>query len=488
MKVSHSVSPMAKIKTDLFVCGLLEDADVPKLVDKFLDSAITDLLKSKRFKPEFGKVYVLNGKGTIKTVLLVGLGKRGEFSLEKLRKAGGVALRSALELSAKDVSTNVQDVELKAGLGERSRAFAEGAILGLYKFIRYKSENGRVNPESLTFVSEYPSAEIKSGVEVGRIVSESVCYSRDLINMPANDATPESIAKEAERLAKEFGLKVKVYRKAELEKMGFGALLGVGQGSVHSPVFVVLEYNSSGKDCIALVGKGVTFDSGGTNLKPTGYIDDMKQDKAGACVVLGVLRAAALLKLNTRVVGVLPLAENMIGSKSIKPGDVLKSYSGKTIEVTNTDAEGRLILADALAFTEKQYRPKAVIDIATLTGACVVALGWQAAGLFGNDDKLVERIKKAGDTSGERVWQLPIWDDYKDCLDSDVADLKNCSKERMEPGAINGAMFLNKFAGSTWAHLDIAGPAWTAQERAYTQKGATGYGVRLLTQLLIDWK
>jgi leucyl aminopeptidase len=280
-------------------------------------------------------------------------------------------------------------------------------------------------------------------------------------------------------------LKCSILDKKALEKAGFGGLLAVGGGSARDPRLIVLEYNGGDQKPVALVGKAITFDTGGISIKPADKMDEMKFDKCGGCAVLGILRGAAQLKLPVKLLGIIAAAENMPGANSYRPGDIITSYRGLTIEVLNTDAEGRIVLGDALAYAVEQ-KPQAIIDFATLTGACVVALGNFAAGLFGNDDALVAKLRAAGERTGERAWPMPLWQDYKDLIQSDVADQKNQGPRGA--GAITAAGFLAKYVGHTpWAHFDIAGTGWINEERAYLGKGATGYGVRLVLDALGNW-
>ena len=295
-------------------------------------------------------------------------------------------------------------------------------------------------------------------------------------------------AEQAKALAKTHKLRLRVFEKAELQKMGMNAFLSVSAGSVQPPKLIVLEWHpANASDTVAVVGKGITFDSGGISLKPANDMDKMKFDKSGACAVLGIMRAASELKLPVHVVGVIAATENLPSGSASKPGDLVKAYSGKTIEILNTDAEGRLILADAIAYAEKHYRPSAIIDMATLTGACVIALGDCASGLLSNNDELAERLRVAGDYSGERVWRLPLWDDYGEKIKSDFADVKNTGDGTS--GTITAAMFLKNFVGENtpWAHLDIAGTAWVTKQKGAFNLGSTGVGVRLITHVLKKW-
>src|SRR6185369_4306061 len=313
-----------------------------------------------------------------------------------------------------------------------------------------------------------------------------VSLARDLVSHPGNVATTGYLAAAARRVAKHHGLACRVLEKAELEKLGMNALVAVGKGSVEPPRLIVLEYHGSGAKGkpVALVGKGITFDSGGISIKPGAGMEEMKTDMSGAAAVLGTMEAAAALQLPVNLVAVIPTAENMPDGKAYKPGDVLVSMSGLTIEITNTDAEGRLILCDALHFARTEFKPAAMIDLATLTGACVVALGHEASGMMGNDQRLLENLKKAGERCNERLWELPLWDEYGETMKSDIADLRNAGTTR-DGGTITAGWFLKQFAATTrWAHLDIAGTAWSDKSRPCSPKGATGVGVRLLIEYL----
>jgi len=343
--------------------------------------------------------------------------------------------------------------------------------------------------EELTLVEfdESKLPEVQEGARVGQIVAEAVCLARDLSNRPANLATPTHLAETAQRLAQDLGLRCQVLERADMEALGMGALVGVARGAEEPPKFIILEYGADRPNLptIVLAGKGITFDAGGISLKPADKMEEMKHDMSGAAAVLATLQAVARLALPLHVVGLVPATENLPSGRAFKPGDVLKALSGTTIEVISTDAEGRLVLADALAYA-RRFNPAAVIDVATLTGACVVALGHVASGLMGTSETLMARIKAAAQHTGEKVWELPLWEEYAELIKSDVADVKNVGGR--PGGAIIGGMFLKRFAeGYPWAHLDIAGTAYTDKVGPYTAKGATGVGVRLLVRLLQDW-
>jgi leucyl aminopeptidase len=330
------------------------------------------------------------------------------------------------------------------------------------------------------------------GARRGAILAECQNLARDLSNQPGNALPPDALAREAQRVAKQVGLRARVLGVPELRKLGMGGLLAVGAGSANPPRLIVLEYRPkrarAARDTLCVVGKGITFDSGGISIKPSAGMEEMKHDMSGAAAVVGALRACALLSVPHHVVGVIGAAENMPSGTAYRPGDIVTTASGKTIEVLNTDAEGRVVLADALHYARTEFEPRAIIDLATLTGACVVALGRWASGLFGNNEALAERVRRAGEATGERAWPMPLWDGHREAVRSDVADVKNTGAGR-EAGSSTAAAFLAAFVGDTpWVHLDIAGTGWTTRNGPGQPKGATGVGVRLLLELLAEWK
>jgi leucyl aminopeptidase len=481
------VQGIKSVKNDIMVVGVFQEglARDAKTVDDMIGKPVSKMLQTKEFKPDFGQMKILRSSSN---VLVVGLGKKSEFNLDKLRKISALVAKVVHSERLSVFYTTLQNVETNDSLKARAQCVVEGTALGLYKFDKYKTkEPDEINIERVFLVADAP-AEVKSGIETGIIVSDAVNYVRNISNEPASFMTPTGLAKESQKIAVECKLKIKVYDKKDIEKMGMGGLLGVSYGSAQEPKLIVLEHNA-GKKKVCIVGKGVTFDSGGLDIKPADYMTDMKTDMAGAAAVLGIMKIVSKLKLPITVIGVMPATENMPGCAAYKPGDILTSHNKKTIEIINTDAEGRLILADALSFAEKTYSPDAIIDLATLTGACIVALGYTTAGILGADEKLIKKVYDAGIKSSEKVWQLPFWDEYKENVKSDVADLRNASKGGLSPGTINGAMFLSNFVEKTpWVHIDMAGPACMPDEKEYTPKGATGFGVRLITQMLIDWQ
>jgi leucyl aminopeptidase len=335
--------------------------------------------------------------------------------------------------------------------------------------------------------SDLPSRTLGPAVEFSESFRrEAVLATRDLMHHPSNTATPTFMAKVAQAMARKHKITCKVLEKKDMEKLKMGSLLGVARGSHEPPKFIVMEYKGGkAKDKpVVIVGKGVTFDTGGISLKPTVAMDEMKFDMSGGAVTIGTLQAAASLKLKVNVVGIVPATENMPGGSAIKPGDILTASNGKTIEVLNTDAEGRLILADALVYAQR-YKPRALIDLATLTGAVIMALGHQAAAAIGTDAKLIQKLIDSGDATGERLWELPLYEEFEKATKSDIADLKNIATKGVGAGTITGAAFLKPFTGDyPWVHLDIAGTAWTSNEKPYVPKGGSAYGVRLLIDYL----
>jgi len=472
---------------ELLVLGVFEDkklTDFQTSVDESSGGVIARALDSDDFDGKSNKTLALYSEGPSRRILLTGLGKRKEFSLDKLRQAGGTASSSAAGMKAKIFSAEVPGREdLDVSGPAASGAFVEGLILGSYKFLDYKSDReDETVVEKVTLVN----GAVRSGVEKGQSIAEAVCLSRDLAAHPSNVATPTRLAKEAQKIADEFGMKCTVWGRSEFTKMGMGAFASVAKGTDEPPKFILLEYNGGPKNQrpVAFVGKGITFDTGGISIKPSKSMDEMKFDMCGAAAVLGVMRAIGKLDLKKNVVMAIAATENMPGGHATKPGDIVKAYNGKTIEILNTDAEGRLVLADALAYVSETYNPRYMVNFATLTGAVVVALGHNASGIMGNNERLISRLKEAGEATGERVWEFPLWDVYCEDVKSKIADVKNIGAP-MQSGSIAGGAFLKEFVGDTpWAHVDIAGTAWWDKTRPYIPGGPSGVGVRLSLELL----
>ena len=426
-------------------------------------------------------------------VLLVGLGKPNEYTVERLRRAVGTAMRSAERANLTSVAFSLEHTgrsSERMGGTMAARAAAEAGVLASWDFREMKttiSEEDQPKPiEELVLVAAKGAriADLNNAANIGAVSARSANLARDLATRPGNVATPTYLANAAQEIAKQYNMKITVLDREQMREEGMHALLAVAQGTYEEPRFIALEYNGAGKDVqpLVLVGKGVTFDSGGISIKPADRMEDMKYDMSGAAAVLGAMRGIAELKIKANVVGLIPSTENMPSGRAVKPGDVIRSHLGKTIEVINTDAEGRLILIDALSYA-RRYKPAAMIDAATLTGAVGIALGQQATGLMGNDGDLIDEIMAAGLRSGERCWNLPLWDEYRELLDSNIADIKN-SGGRFA-GTITGGWFLKDFVADDipWAHLDIAGMAYRDDAASYLRKGATGTPARLF----IEW-
>ncbi len=482
--------------SDLIVVNLFEGVMAPGgatgAVDSALDGMIADVLTSGDFKGKLNGTLVVYPRGLIgaKRVLLVGLGKSEKFGLDQARQAAATTAKKARELGAKDFSTIVHG----AGIGglavqDAAQALAEGTLLGLYVFNEFKrpDDNAR-EVESVNVVEADPSKldDVKEGVRVGQIIAEGQMRARDLSNKPGNAATPSYLAEVARQIGEQYHMQVSVIDFDEAKQMGMGMFAGVAQGSNEPAKFIVMDYNAGKEnlDTLVLVGKGITFDSGGISIKPTEGMWDMKHDMSGGAAVIGAMQAVGALQLPLHVVGIVPATENLLSGTSFKPGDILRALNGKTIEIHSTDAEGRLVLGDALCYASR-YQPKGVIDMATLTGACVVALGKHAAGLLTNDESLAEKVKAAGAKSGEKVWELPLWDEYSEQIKSTFADMKNTGGR--PGGAITAAAIMKNFVDYPWVHLDIAGTAWGDDDKGYHTKGATGFGVRLCVEVLRSW-
>lgn len=496
MKLTYSKGKLNTVKADSLIVLTFSDKDLlaktVNRLDKYLNGQLNALVSAGDFKGKEKEVVVLyptNSDMKSKRVIIVGLGEREKITLEKIRRSCAVASKKAQSLKSETIAIEFPDYSLlkdkiNEDLSYIAQSVAEGSVLALYKFDKYltNEEQKSHKVKEVIVFSEEDSKDIREGIRVADIVCSAVYLARDLANAPANEIYPETLAQAAINSGKKYGYKVKVLGKPEIEKLGMGGLLAVNSGSARPPRFIIMEYkgNPRSKETYVIAGKGITFDSGGLSIKPAQGMEEMKMDMSGAAAVIATMEAVARLKLPVNLVGLVPATENMPGGSAYRPGDIIRTYSGKTIEVINTDAEGRIILADALGYAQR-YKPAAIIDLATLTGACVVALGYFATGMFGNDEKLMEEIKKAGEKTYERVWQMPTWDEYDQLIKSDVADVKNSGGRWA--GAITAAKFLQKFVGNyPWVHLDIAGTAMLDKEYDYQPKGGSGVGVRLLVE------
>lgn len=475
----------ARIRTDCLVIPFFDDTKTSAYrdVDAAADGLINSVIKSGRFRPEFKKTLLLHTlKCSFSSLLLVGLGSKKELTPERLRQAGAAAVKLLNKL---DIASIVLTARIFSSAGMKYEFqpeyyFAEGALLGCYEFSRYKTKKnnskGIKNFKIIGKMQQSAVAELKASASASM-------FARDLVNTPSNDMTPSELTRIARSVK---GVRVKVIDVNTARKLGMNAYLSVGQGSIEKPRFIIMEYKGGKGAPVVLIGKSVTFDSGGISLKPVDGMEKMKYDMAGGAAVLGVMKALSELKLKVNVTAILPAVENLPDGNAFRPGDVIRAIDGSAIEVISTDAEGRLTLADALGYAVKFLKPRAIVDIATLTGACAIALGAEAAAMMGNNEDLMAKIKKASDDTYERVWQMPLFDEYAEYLQSDIADMKNSGSRT--GSLMASASFLKRFVGSVpWAHLDIAGTAWSDRERPYSPKGATGIGARLLLRLVRDF-
>ncbi len=505
IRLATTYGPLSRIKADIVALLVFEDRTIferqqHELRDDLGTAAAA--LEASAFKGKEKESLILYpSRISTRRILLVGAGPAGKLTLENLRRASAVAAKTAREMRARTLALLEPhpDAVAAAKLGSSTTtlesigaALAEGAALSLYRFDKYKTDNTNARPQITVWTVVGRNAararRLGTGVKQAAVVTEATWLARDLANAPGNEIYPASLAERARRIGRATGVRVSVFTEGQIRKLGMGGLIGVSRGSAQPPRFIVMDYNrrQSGRGTIVLVGKGVTFDAGGISIKPAANMSEMKMDMAGGAAVLATLRAAAQLRLPLRIVGLVPATENLPGGKALKPGDILTHFNGTTSEIENTDAEGRLILADALGYAAK-FNPDLVIDLATLTGAVVVALGNFATGMFGTARTSMDRLKESGERTHERVWEMPLFEEYDRLIRSDVADVKNLGGRWA--GAITAAMFLKKFAGNyPWIHLDIAGTAALDEPLDYIPKGATGVGVRLLVDFLSRWR
>jgi leucyl aminopeptidase len=504
MKFSFSTDDAAKLTCGLIGLYCFEDSlgegVLFQSLDRNLDGLLTRLVQEEQFKGKKGQTLTLHTHGRVAPdrVLLVGGGARKEFQPGDLRGFAARLVKAAAALQLKDVAVAVPVLEagVAATTTERAGQFlAEGAQLGAYKFDKYLTGDKKkpLTVDEIKLVGSPDNVDaarleaLKRGTQRGEVVAQGVALARDLINEPAGELTPTKLAEVAQRVAKQHGLDVKVLGPKECQKLGMGMFLAVAQGSDEEPRFIHLSYRPKGKTPpkkkVALVGKGVTFDSGGLSLKPSNAMEDMKVDMSGAAGVIAAIGVLADLGAPYEVHAIAACTENMLSGKSYKLGDVLKSMSGKTVEINNTDAEGRLTLGDAITYTLQEVKPDEIFDFATLTGACMIALGPYTAGVMSNDLSLVERWLAAARLAGEDMWQLPLPDRLKEQLKSEIADMRNTGDRY--GGALTAGLFLKEFVGETaWVHVDIAGPASTDKEFGHVGKGGTGFGVATIVEYL----
>ncbi len=493
MQIIVKQGDIVAAEADTLIVNLFEGVSVPGgatgAVDRALGGAIADLIAGGDLKGKTGEVAVLYPRGAIgaRRVLVVGLGQAGKFDLDGVRRAAAVGIKRARDLGAQRVASIVHG----AGIGgldvaAAAQATVEGSLLAVYRFDAQKKKEPFHDIDSLTLI-ENDGARIESvtaGAKTAQAIVAGVELARDLVNMPPNVATPTRMAAAAQAIADAHGLEVTIGDREWAAERHMGAYLAVAQGAGEPPKFIVLAHNGDRTDLptVVLVGKGITFDTGGISIKGSERMGDMKSDMGGAAAVLGAMETVGRLDIPLRVIGITPCTENMPDANAYRPADVIKASNGKTIEIISTDAEGRMVLADALVLAES-YKPQAVIDLATLTGACVVALGaGVSAGVFCNDEALRDELLAASDSTHERLWPLPLFDDYRRMINSEVADMKN-SGGRFG-GVGTSAVFLQEFTNYPWAHIDIAGMALAEKAGEYSPVGGTGFGVRLLVAYL----
>ena len=486
-------------QTDMLVVGMFSDVEkldsLNKLLNEKLDGAIEQLLKLGDFKAKEKTCAVVYGNRLVgaKRIMLVGLGDKKKATLDTIRKSAALAAKKAVDTKAEKIGLALHNAfGGRFDLSTVGRVCAEGTYFGSYRYDEFvtENENGRLGSLKVELVDSDSEKikKISKGLAAGIITGKAQSYARTIANRPGNIIYPEKIAEAAKELSrKSKNLSCTVMNEKQLIEKGMGGILAVGSGSEHKPVFIVLKNNPKGNKAkslptIAIVGKAITFDSGGISLKPAPNMGEMKLDKSGGIAVLATMKAVAELDLPVNVYGLIPSAENLPSGSSYRPGDIVTTFSGKTVEVQNTDAEGRMILCDALAYAVKQ-KCDIIIDIATLTGACMVALGKYMAGLMGNNEKLIKQLQKASEESGEKVWPMPSGDEYAEEMKSKIADLKNIGSKW--GGACTAAAFLRQFVGDTnWAHMDIAGMDLLSNPTEYTSEGSTGFSVRLLITFL----
>lgn len=489
MKITINKEP--NTKSEALALGIFkENTNQYKDLNPELDKEITGAIKKGAFKNKsleffYTKMY----NSAYKKIIIVNLGSKNEAEPETLRRAMSIVVKAATKSKLKTITTNIAEMlreETKITAEDLGRALAEGLVLSNYAFEKYLSKKKTSFIKEVSVQWTTKSDKFSKGIKQGTIIANATNFGKDLVNEPSNIVTPKTIEKTARAIANsDKRIKMTVLRRKDLERKGMNGILAVSSAGNFEPRLIVLEYSGGKGEKTALVGKGITFDSGGYNLKPEGGIEDMKIDMGGAAAVLGTIKFLSGLNIKKNVLGIIPTCENLISGKGYKPGDIITMYNKKTVEVLNTDAEGRMILADALHYAEKDLKAKTIIDLATLTGACMVALGYEASGLMGFNNGLNQDLIEAGRNSNDRVWPLPMYDDYQHLMNGEVSDLKNIQAPGMAgriTGAITAGVFLSKFVDKAiWAHLDIAGPAHIPEERFYNQKGATGAGIRMLS-------
>ncbi|BBB93103.1 MAG TPA: leucyl aminopeptidase [Methylomusa anaerophila] len=501
MNIAIDIGPGTDVVCDTLILNIFEGELAANETTKILDTLDTlDTVLNDQFSEviqempccgKYGETTVIHTLGKLKTkkIILLGLGKKEDLTIDRIRSLTALVMRTAQKICSRSVASTIYGIGVAGITAHQAiHAMVEGAILGTYDFDYYKSErNNQTAIETFTIIgAEGQPNELTAIINTARIIAESVNYARDMINHPAHYMTPSKMASLACELAKRLDIEYLCLSREEMQCHGMGALLAVAQGSVEQPKIIILKYigNPTSQDLTAFVGKGVTFDSGGISLKPSQNMDEMKRDMAGGAAVLGAMMAIGRLKPKSNIVGIIPCVENMPSGGAFRPGDIITAMSGKTIEIITTDAEGRLILADAITYAKKLGATR-IVDLATLTGACVIALGTVTSAVIANDQEWCQMVLKAATKTGEKMWELPSFPEYTEQIKSSIADLKNSGGR--PAGAITAGLFLEQFADKTpLVHIDIAGTAETDKDKGYNRKGGTGVGIRSLVQLAFD--
>lgn len=496
MEIAVKTGDIKEIEADAIIVGFYEDAEQPEgeaaAVDAALGGVITQLAGSGEIKGKLGEITVIHSLGNIPAsrVAVLGLGKRQDVTPDRIRGAVGEVCRLLQQKNAGSIAAAVLGDGV-SGINNRTTAqvMTEGALLGTYSFRKHitkEAEHGEIERLTIVTGDESRVLDLEKGCDRGKITADAAILARDMVNEPANFMTPADMAEMAEKVAGDYGLEVEVIERERMKELGMGALLGVAQGSQQPPKLISMKYSGGKRKKIdvAIIGKAITFDSGGISIKPSSGMEEMKGDMAGGAAVIAAMGAIARLKPAINVLALIPATENLPSGGALKPGDVLTAMGGKTIEIISTDAEGRLALADAIGYARKQ-KAKRIVDTATLTGAMQVSLGDVCTGAFANDQELADKVIAAGDEAGERIWQMPMYDDYKELNKSEVADIKNVGGRLA--GSITAAQFLAEFVGDVpWVHLDIAGTFMADKNKNYLVKGATGVPVRTLINLVAN--
>jgi len=486
LKIIADETKMSEKRTDLLVIGCFLNEDYSNLLNKFneeISIAGKEIISSIHKFGLLNELYTFS-KHPARKILFAGLGNKNEFNTEKSRNISGKIIQYAKEFRITELSIIPFNFSI-----EIIESLVEGIILSSYSFEKFKTSKNNNTVDNVSILIESNSKEYQKIINDISVICQSVNFGRDISNLPPNECSPEYLANIALEI-KSQGIEAQIIGINSLKDMGLNGIVSVGSGSINTPKLIVLKYKGikNGEDPILLVGKAVTFDSGGISIKPSEKMEEMKFDKCGGVNVLAIMKSLSSLKIKHNVIGIIPAVENMPSNSSYRPSDIINMYNGKSVEVINTDAEGRLILADALAFGIKQYKPKLIIDMATLTGACIIALGNNIAGIIGNDEKLIKKILDISKVTHEKMWELPLLDDHHDQIKSKNADIKNIGGR--PAGAITAAAFLSNFVGKTpWVHLDIAGTAWNQEGsvlKSYNPPGATGFGIRTIIKFIMN--